>query len=88
MRQKFLYHYPCVYGTVPQFFLNSQQKYRLIPLFSRPFYNLPNQIESERKDYYGQLEKQQRGTSEITGRLEWFLDCLGRAISSAEQTFV
>ena len=50
------------------------------------FYSLPSQIEAERKDYYDQLEKQQRGTPEITGWLEWFLDCLGRAISSAETT--
>ena len=48
------------------------------------FYSLSSQIESERKDYYDQLEKQQRNTPEITGWLKWFLDCLGRAISSAE----
>lgn len=50
------------------------------------FYSLSTQIEYERKDYYNQLEKQQRGTSEISGWLEWFLDCLGRAIYRAEQT--
>ena len=50
------------------------------------FYSLSSQIEAERKDYYDQLEKQQRSTPEITGWLEWFLDCLGRAISSAETT--
>ena len=50
------------------------------------FYSLSTQFESERKDYYAQLEKQQRGTPEITGWLEWFLSCLGRAISSAEDT--
>ena len=50
------------------------------------FYSLSSQIEAERKDYYDQMEKQQRSTSEITGWLEWFLDCLGRAISSAETT--
>ena len=50
------------------------------------FYSLSSQIEDERKDYYDQLEKQQRSTPEITGWLEWFLDCLGRAISSAEIT--
>jgi len=50
------------------------------------FYSLSSQIESERKDYYDQLEKQQRSTPEITGWLEWFLDCLGRAISSADKT--
>ena len=50
------------------------------------FYSLSSQIEAERKDYYDQLEKQQRSTPEMTGWLEWFLDCLGRAISSAETT--
>ena len=48
------------------------------------FYSLSSQIDAERKDYYNQLEKQQRGTPEITEWLEWFLDCLGRAISGAE----
>ncbi len=50
------------------------------------FYSMSSQIEAKRKDYYDQLEKQQRGTPEITGWLEWFLDCLGQAISSAEIT--
>ncbi len=50
------------------------------------FYSLSSQIESERRDYYDQLEKQQRSAPEISGWLEWFLDCLGRAISSAEKT--
>lgn len=50
------------------------------------FYSLSTQIESERKDYYNQLEKQQRSTPEISSWLEWFLDCLERAISRAEQT--
>ena len=50
------------------------------------FYSLSSQIEAERKDYYEQLEKQQCRTTEITVWLEWFLDCLGRAISSAETT--
>lgn len=49
------------------------------------FYSLSSQIERERKDYYNQLEKQQRSTPEITVWLGWFLDCLGRAISSAEK---
>ncbi len=50
------------------------------------FYSLSTQIEAERKDYYAQLERQQRSTPEITGWLAWFLDCLDRAISSAEQS--
>jgi Fic family protein len=59
------------------------------------FYSLSSQIEAERKDYYNQLERQQRSTlfdpntdyaCDITSWLEWFLDCLGRAIASAETT--
>ena len=50
------------------------------------FYSLSTQIESERKDYYNQLERQQRSTPDISNWLEWFLGCLGRAISRAEQT--
>ena len=50
------------------------------------FYSLSSQIEAERKDYYDQLEKQQRNTPEITDWLEWFLNCLERAIASAEST--
>ena len=50
------------------------------------FYSLSTQMESERKDYYAQLEEQQRGTPDITGWLEWFLGCLGRAFGNAEDT--
>ncbi len=50
------------------------------------FYSLSTQIDSERKDYYDQLERQQRSAPEITGWLEWFLDCLGGALSNAEAT--
>jgi len=50
------------------------------------FYSLSSQIETERKEYYNQLERQQRSTPDITDWLAWFLDCFGRAISRAEQT--
>lgn len=48
------------------------------------FYSLSTQIEAERKDYYRQLERQQRSSPEITEWLEWFLECLFRAIESSE----
>jgi Fic family protein len=48
------------------------------------FYSLSSQIESERKNYYNELERQQRATPDITCWLSWFLDCLGRAIGNAE----
>lgn len=50
------------------------------------FYSLSAQIEIERKDYYHHLEEQQHSAPEITVWLEWFLDCLGRALSCAEST--
>jgi Fic family protein len=48
------------------------------------FYSLSTQIEKERKDYYNQLEVQQRNTSDITSWLDWFLECLGRSFTNAE----
>jgi Fic family protein len=48
------------------------------------FYSLSFQIEKERKDYYNQLERQQRQTLDISNWLAWFLDCLGRAITNSE----
>ena len=48
------------------------------------FYSMSAQIESERKAYYDRLERQQRNSTDITEWLDWFLDCLGRAIDSAE----
>lgn len=48
------------------------------------FYSLSSQLQLERKDYYKQLEKQQRGTTDITEWLAWFLDCIGRSLSNAE----
>lgn len=50
------------------------------------YYSLSSQIETERKEYYLQLEKQQRGTPDITEWLQWFLGCLGRAIENSDQT--
>lgn len=53
---------------------------------SERFYSLSSQIEAERKDYYFQLERQQKGATDVTGWLEWFMDCLGRALERAENT--
>ncbi len=50
------------------------------------FYSLSTQIELERKDYYNQLEIQQRGSLDITNWLEWFLSCLSRALLNAEKS--
>ena len=48
------------------------------------FYSMSAQIEAERKRYYDVLESSQRGGTDITLWLEWFLGCLGRAVDGAE----
>ena len=48
------------------------------------FYSMSAQIEAERKQYYDILERSQRGKTEITLWLEWFLGCLSRAVDGAE----
>ena len=47
---------------------------------SQRFYSMSNQILTERKKYYEILEKTQRGTSDITDWLVWFLSCLENAL--------
>ncbi|MFM9056645.1 MAG: Fic family protein, partial [Bacteroidota bacterium] len=49
------------------------------------FYSMSAQIRVERKAYYDILEKTQRGTTDITAWLTWFLDCLDRALVSSEK---
>ncbi len=50
------------------------------------FYSMSAQIRKERDAYYGGLEETQKGTLDITARLEWFLDCLNHAFDSVEST--
>lgn len=50
------------------------------------FYSMSSQIEAERKAYYEELERQQRGGLDITAWLLWFLGCLERAIDNADHT--
>lgn len=49
------------------------------------FYSMSLQIEKERKSYYDYLEEQQRSDLDVTKWLEWFFDCLDRAIGGAEE---
>jgi Fic family protein len=44
------------------------------------------QIRAERKAYYDRLEQTQKGTLDITVWMDWFLDCLDRAIQGTEST--
>jgi Fic family protein len=48
------------------------------------FYSMSTQIESEKKHYYLELEKSQKGALDITRWLLWFLGCLDRALRGAE----
>lgn len=48
------------------------------------YYSMSTQIEAERNDYYSQLEWQQRGSTDITAWLIWFIKCLGQSIINAE----
>jgi Fic family protein len=47
------------------------------------FYSMSAQIRLERSAYYDILERTQRGSMDVTGWMEWFLGCLGRAIGTA-----
>jgi Fic family protein len=48
------------------------------------FYSISSQIRKERDDYYGSLERTQKGDLDITDPLVWFLGCFSRAIDGAE----
>ncbi len=50
------------------------------------FYSMSTQIQKERKDYYDVLERTQKGSLNVTPWLEWFLNCLFRAIEGAEES--
>jgi Fic family protein len=51
---------------------------------SQRFYSMSAQIRDARGEYYGILERTQKGTMDVTAWMEWFLGCLTRAIESAQ----
>jgi Fic family protein len=53
---------------------------------SQRFYSMSAQIRQERANYYDILERTQKATMEITPWMDWFLQCLGRAIEGAQAT--
>lgn len=53
---------------------------------NKRFYSMSSQIRIERKLYYENLEKTQKGNSDITTWILWFLQCLINAIQSTEIT--
>src|SRR5690606_29329122 len=50
------------------------------------FYSMSAQIRKERKQYYDILEKIQKGDLDITEWIQWFLDCLDRAMLTTDET--
>jgi len=50
------------------------------------FYSMSAQIRMERNAYYDALETAQKGSTDITRWLLWFIACLGRAVDGAEIT--
>ena len=50
------------------------------------FYSMSAQIRRERADYYRVLERTQRGSTDVTRWLDWFLACLDRAMESSEES--
>lgn len=50
------------------------------------FYSMSAQIRKERKAYYEILEETQKSSLNITAWLEWFLDCLDRALLVTDET--
>lgn len=53
---------------------------------SQRFYSLSNQILIEKKGYYEILQKVQHSNGDITEWLDWFLNCLYRALMSTDET--
>lgn len=50
------------------------------------FYSMSAQIQTERKKYYDILESTQRGDLNITGWIQWFLECLLRSMEQTDAT--
>jgi Fic family protein len=48
------------------------------------FYSMSAQIRKEHNAYYAILESTQKGNLDVTKWLQWFLDCLDRAFTGAE----
>lgn len=51
----------------------------------RRYFSMSRQIGQEKNKYYDILERCQKGTTDLTARIEWYLDCMLRAIKGAEE---
>jgi Fic family protein len=50
---------------------------------SQRFYSMSAQIQRERKEYYAVLEECQKGSTDITVWMEWYLNCLKHAVAAS-----
>lgn len=51
----------------------------------RRYFSMSRQIGQEKNKYYDILERCQEGTTDLTAWIEWYLDCMLRAIKGAEE---
>ncbi len=49
------------------------------------FYSMSAQIRLDRKGYYDILEKTQKGSTDISGWMLWYLNCLDRALDTSDK---
>lgn len=49
------------------------------------YFSMSRQIGQEKNKYYDMLERCQKGTTDITAWIEWYLDCMLRAVKGAEE---
>jgi Fic family protein len=52
---------------------------------STRYYSLSSQIMAEREDYYGILERTNKGEGDLTDWMKWFLECMSRAMLSSNK---
>ena len=51
----------------------------------RRYFSMSRQIGQEKNKYYDILERCQKGTTDLTAWIDWYLDCMLRAIKGAEE---
>ena len=49
------------------------------------FFSMSRQINKDKKSYYDELERTSKGTCDITNWIDWYLDCMLRAIKGADE---
>lgn len=49
------------------------------------YFSMSRQINKEKTKYYNILERSQKGTCDITAWIDWYLDCMLRAVGNADE---